>query len=235
MSYMDYDVDTQEEKEEGRRVIFRVVQGILAVLLVIAFVYSSGLYQRFFYQRTSSLTKQELLESAIDAETILLQLTVFVLRNEESNGSKRSQKDVLRLIEEASTIWEQAAIELTIQKIVELQKSDREIDVLLDSPHLFVQNVEEFAPDTVNVFLTENLRGINGIAFGGLRTVAVADYTTVYDFRALAHEVGHVLSLSHVQGDRGRLMYRGANGFLLSVDEITRAREAAQRFSLYEP
>ena len=69
-----------------------------------------------------------------------------------------------------------------------------------------------------------------GIAFGGLYSVAVADYTTVYDFRALAHEVGHVLGLHHVSGSRGQLMYRGANGFKLSLEEIERARLKAQEF-----
>ena len=70
------------------------------------------------------------------------------------------------------------------------------------------------------------------MAFGGLRSVAIADYTTVYDFRALAHEIGHLLGLSHVPVDRNLLMYQGANGSELSLEEIMRAREIAPRFRI---
>ena len=54
----------------------------------------------------------------------------------------------------------------------------------------------------------------------------------MYDFRAFAHEVGHVLGLDHVSGSRGQLMYRGANGFDLSLVEIERARISAQEFNM---
>ena len=94
-----------------------------------------------------------------------------------------------------------------------------------------MQTIDAFSPATINVFLVGNLGGINGISFGGLSSVAVADYTTVYDFRALAHEVGHTLGLSHVPEVRGRLMYQGANGSLLSSKEIQRARIGAQTFN----
>ena len=60
--------------------------------------------------------------------------------------------------------------------------------------------------------------------------MAVADYTTVHDFRTLAHEIGHILSLDHVRADNQRLMNSGANGTILSIDEITRARSRAETF-----
>lgn len=53
-----------------------------------------------------------------------------------------------------------------------------------------------------------------------------ADLTTVPDFRVLAHEIGHVLNLKHTDQSRARLMYQGANGFDLALDEIKTAREA---------
>ena len=40
---MEYEVDTKEEKSSKARAIFK---GFVALLLLIAFVYSSGIYQK---------------------------------------------------------------------------------------------------------------------------------------------------------------------------------------------
>ena len=127
-------------------------------------------------------------------------------------------------MENASRIWNQAGITLTIKNIYTVSKSDEEMKIFSDTPAVFMQNIDEFDATTINVFLVGNLGGINGIAYSGLYSVAVADYTTVYDFRVLAHEVGHILGLNHVSESKERLMYRGANGFLLSLVEIEHAR-----------
>ena len=76
----------------------------------------------------------------------------------------------------------------------------------------------------------KSLHGINGLAFGSARAVFVADFTTVIDFRTFAHEIGHVLGLGHVPRDRGGLMFRGANGFNLTLEEVMVARERAEEF-----
>jgi len=47
----------------------------------------------------------------------------------------------------------------------------------------------------------------------------VADITTVFDYRATSHEIGHVLGLKHVV-PINRLMARGVNGFDLTDEEI---------------
>ena len=95
-----------------------------------------------------------------------------------------------------------------------------------------VSDIVGFDEATINVFLVGNLGGINGIAFGGLNSVAVADYTTVYDFRALAHEIGHILGLHHLLGSKGQLMvYKDIHEKKLRIamaDEFDRLKEAAQ-------
>ena len=219
----------EEEKIQEPSVLARIFKGLIALAVLLGFVYLSGFDQYFFYQRTPDRLQQEPVVSAIDAEEIFVPLSLFILRNDEDNGSLRTKENALSLVKKASQIWEQANIELKIHNLYELERTDEEISVLLDSSHLFFQRVEQFDASTINVFLVARLRGINGLAFGGFRAIAIADYTSVYDFRALAHEIGHILGLNHVE-NAGRLMHQGANGFELSLPEILRARERAARF-----
>ena len=219
----------KEEEISEPSVLSRILKGLIALAVLVGFVYLSGLDQYFFYQRTPVKVMQESVVSAIDAEEILVPLSLFILRNDEDNGSKRTKENVENLVKKASQIWEQANIELEIRTIEELERTDEEIALLLDATRVFLGGVEGYDHSAINVFLTEKLRGINGLAFGGLLSIAVADYTTVFDFRVLAHEVGHVLGLDHIQNPQ-RLMHKGANGFKLSLEEVLRAREGALRF-----
>ena len=224
----EFDIDSQEKVEAS--IFSRVLRGIVALFVLVGLLYISGVYQYFFYQRTPLSVNQVQIENRVDAQTLTLPLTIFIITASAPYGSIRSEENVLHLVENASRIWDQAGIALTIKNIYIISKSDKEMKVFSDAPAAFIQNTEGYDTTTINVFLVGNLGGINGIAFGGLYSVAVADYTTVYDFRALAHEIGHMLGLHHVSGSQGQLMYRGANGFELSLEEIERARLRAQRF-----
>ena len=222
----EFDIDSQEKVEVS--IFSRVLRGIVAFIVLVGLLYISGVYQYFLYQRTPSSVNQVEVVSRVDAQTLTLPLTIFIITGSKPYGSIRSEENALRIVENASRIWDQAGITLTIKNIYTISKSDEEIKVFSDTPAEFIQNIDEFDEATINVFFVGNLGGINGIAFGGLGSVAVADYTTVYDFRALAHEVGHMLGLNHVDGSRGQLMYRGANGFELSLVEIERTRLQAR-------
>ena len=220
-----------EEEEEIQRpsILARIAKGVIVLLILWGFIYLSGFSQYFLYQRTSPEVQQESVTSVINEKEILVPLSIFIIQNDEENGSKRTKENVRDLVQKASQIWEQANIELEIRNIQEIEKSDKEIALLLDAIGVFLSGIEEYDRSSINVFLAEKLRGINGLAFGGFLSIAVADYTTVYDFRALAHEVGHILGLRHVQNVQ-QLMHQGANGFKLSIEEILRARESALRF-----
>ena len=223
---VEFDIDGQEKIEAS--LFSRVLRGILALVVISGLLYISGIYQFLIYQRTPPSLTQEEIVSRVDAQTLSVPLTIFIITGNKSYGSVRSEENALRLVENASQIWDQAGITLTIKNIYTILKSDEEMKIFSDTPAVFIQNIDKFDEATINVFLVGNLGGINGIAFGGLHSVAVADYTTVYDFRALAHEVGHMLGLNHVDGSRGQLMYRGANGFELSLVEIERTRLQAR-------
>ena len=166
----------------------------------------------------------------MDAEQLTVPLTIFIVLAEDPYGSARSKENAINLVKNASRIWDQAGIVLDIKNMYEIERTEEEMRIFYSTPHEFFGDTNRYDPATINSFLVGNLNGINGLAFGGARSIAVADYTTVYDFRAFAHEIGHILGLNHVSGSRGQLMYRGANGFGLSLGEIERARILAQEF-----
>ena len=87
---------------------------------------------------------------------------------------------------------------------------------------------EKAKPGTINVFFVQSLNGINGLALLSMNAALVADRTTVNDYRTTAHEIGHLLGLRHVNPPN-RLMARGRNGELLTLEEALASREAIQR------
>ena len=221
--------DIIEEEYGEPSFISRVFRVLVVSAVVIGLIYLSGVYQYFFFQRTSSSIVQEDVEVALEAQRLVVPLTVFVLANNEANGSRRSRESALHIVEQADRVWEQASIDLEVKALHILQVSDEHIEMMFDDPREFVQTIAQYDPSTINAFLVGNLQGLNGVAYGGVPVIAVADYTTVYDFRAFAHEVGHKLGLSHIENAQ-RLMHQGANGFELSLKEVVEARVSAARF-----
>src|SRR3989344_4730066 len=228
--WLDMEEEQIEEFEQKPSTASRVFRAVVALAVIAGMVYWGGLYQYFFFQRTSPAIEQEELEAVIDAETLVLPVTIFIIQSEGSEGSERTKQDATRLVEQADRIWEQAGINLEILAIHEMQKNDQEIELFHRDARAFTNELEGFDADSINVILVHNLRGLNGLAYGGISVVAVADYTAGYDFRVLAHEIGHKLGLGHVSVKEGGLMEQGADGFELSLEEITTAREFAKGF-----
>jgi len=200
---------SEEDVIAEHSLLYKILRALVGLILVLALLHISGVYQYSFYKRTSPSASQEVVADHTDAETITIPLTVFIIVADKPYGSDRTEEDVRRLVENASRIWDQAGISLSIREIHTISKTSSEIQTFFDSPSMFVQGVDGVDTSTINVFLIGILQGINGIAYTGLDSVAVADYTTVFDFRVLAHEIGHVLGLRHAEGSRGQLMYRG--------------------------
>ncbi|MDA1334524.1 MAG: hypothetical protein O2794_00715 [bacterium] len=214
----------------------KLLQGSIALILLVAILNIYGFGDVFRYKKTSETVYQPELpavEMATDAGELVVPLNIIIIRSDGTLGSERDEENVKNLIAQADRIWEQANITLEVRGITTYHQDDTSVRVFYDNINNYI-NVyaqDDFERGMINLFLLKNLQGINGISFGGLSAIAVADYTSVPDFRALAHEIGHQLGLIHVPEERGHLMYQGANGTGLSLDEIVSSRSiASERF-----
>lgn len=201
-----------------------------AVVALAGTIYLSGFYQFFLFNRTSPEAHQKSLTPLVEGELLTLPLHVFVLTEEPTLGSSRQEDDVRRIVSDSSAIWKQANISFTVDSVSFVEVGSEELGLFLADPRTFLVGISGENFGSINVFLTKTLSGINGVAFTDVSSLVVADFTTSFDFRVLAHELGHILGLPHVASDGRRLMYQGADGFALTRSEALQARGVAQRF-----
>ena len=227
---IEWEIDPEEpEEKQEESLVLKIAKIIISLLVLVGILNIFGFRNLFLYRTTSPDVEQQEVEVKVDEETLFVPLNIIVLTTaEDGYGSKRDEKSVLSLVENADEIWRQGKIELIVTNISFEEVGSTIVGDLYHDPRAVINNVQNFDEESINVFLVGSLGGINGVSFGGLKAVAVADYTTVYDFRALAHEIGHQLGLAHIMESNGQLMYQGANGFNLSIEEIEVARSRAE-------
>ncbi|MFC1663307.1 zinc-dependent metalloprotease family protein [Patescibacteria group bacterium] len=235
MNQADYDIpdkfknDNYKEPTESDDLTpwRRLIKIIITLFAIGGIIYISGIYQWLFYRRTPDTIVQRPVESISQQEQINLTLNVFILIGNSTYGSERSENNVINMISNADAIWEQADIDLVIGDIKNIKLDEKEFIEYYNNSTNFIKNIPGYNQDVINILLIKSLRGINGLAYTGINAMTVADITSVLDYRTFAHEVGHLLGLDHVANDYGRLMFRGANGLKLSVNEISTARSNA--------
>ncbi len=154
--------------------------------------------------------------------------------NAGSRSSRRTVDEVTDIAEQVNTIWAQADIvfEPVVVRELVLPRDVLEAIVLSgDTDRFFDQVGRAFDvpdPGAVNGFYVSEAFGVNGFTPFGSRVFFVVDRPTVNDERVSSHELGHIFGLHHEPDDRGRLMYSGTNGTVLTRQEQQVARYGVQ-------
>lgn len=208
----------------------KLLRVAVAVVFIFAMLYLSGLHQYIQFSETPDDFTAGDFTQLIDEPTVAVPVAVYVLVDAEE-----SDLNTDRLLEQANRILVQAAVTLDTELVQEISLVGTGVSgpQLVSDPDALREILPPMESDRLHVVITGGLGGLNGIAFSGQRAVAVAEHTTSYDFRVLAHEVGHALGLGHVQG-RANLMRSGGTGTELFVEQARQAYETALSFRTTE-
>jgi len=169
-------------------------------------------------------------QSKLKQNIIFVPVEVYIIKYTDNKlSSARNKENINSLFSNVNKIWNQANISANITKIEFLTVSDNTIYSSTGRLYSYVTQTDNYDKNKINAYFAKTLHGSNGIALPG-NVIMIADRTTVFDYRATSHEIGHVLGLKHVV-PINRLMARGVNGFGLTDDEIEIAQGNA--FSMF--
>jgi hypothetical protein len=165
-------------------------------------------------------------QPAFSDQLIKLPLALHLVTDTNNRfTTTRDFENLSQVVVQVNDIWRQAHIQFEIESI-DMAPVASASDWSPDQLAARLATGPNYKDGVTNAYFVRQIAA-NGIAFYDFQSLLVADYTSVNDFRATAHEIGHLLGLSHVFDSRGKLMYQGVNGTLLSPEEISRARQAA--------
>ena len=186
-----------------------------------------------FYNTNSNtneagLFQLEIISGNVNVQNIKIPITVHLVKESGKVSTQRDIEEVETLIAKSQEIWNQAKITFDVS-IKETILAKGLIDSVAEGNFRDLYTIPQLDNSRFNIFYVRGLLGPNGIAISP-SIALVADITTVDDFRATAHEIGHLLGLEHTLESRLRLLYPGANGRNLSEDEISNARVNASIF-----
>lgn len=165
---------------------------------------------------------------AYDMDEIVLPVVVHLVDDGTVQfATDRDIGDIYRLFDEVNGIWSQAKIRFIVEDVKEFEVNNKEFSDVFFGDLDAIIKAENFEGGKLNVFFARYISS-NGVAFPAQGAMIIADITTVNDYRATAHELGHLLGLRHIDA-KDQLMASGVNGEILSIREIEFARRNARR------
>jgi hypothetical protein len=223
---VSYPFDLPEPIQE-RSWYQRWARRLVAFVFVLAtFFLFGGIYQLSLVQQTPEDTPPGTYTTLVDEPKRDIPTSVYVLKEEGDE-----HKNIDKLLAKANAILKQAAVRLSLQQTetISAESLSKKGKRIAGSPAALRDQLPSLDPNYLNIVVTSGLTGVNGVAFVGRDVVAVAEYNATFDFRVLAHEVGHILSLRHTP-DRRNLMRSGGFGTQLNQKQALQAYQEAGRF-----
>lgn len=205
----------------------RWARRLVAFVFVLAtFFLFGGIYQLSLVQQTPEDTPAGSYTPLVGEPKRDIPTSLYVLKEEAGK-----QKNVDNLLAKANAILKQAAVRLSLQQTetISAESLSKKGKRIAGSPAALRDQLPSLNPNHLNIVITSGLTGVSGVAFVGRNVVAVAEYNATFDFRVLAHEVGHILSLRHTP-DLRNLMRSGGSGAQLNQRQALQAYQEAGRF-----
>ena len=174
-------------------------------------------------RRSSAERKPELEQ---EKSVFHIPVVAHLVKKSAEASTSREQAGLEELFARTQTIWSQANVALDIS-FEEVVLNDSLINAVATGNFKLLYALVPDNDPRLHVFYVSDILGPNGIALAP-QIALIADKTSVDDFRATAHEIGHLLGLEHTTDSPSRLMFPGANGRTLTRDEVLIAREHAR-------